>query len=250
VPISLIEYSPSGGAMSEDWRFPVVLEKLLVTGIGALVASSLYLVIALQDREIFSLHVLGYAHLIAVLSIAASAVALNLGRLRVASVLITVLLVPVLLWLQFLLAFAHAFVDWARLRDMSVLLAAPLLPVAALVVRRWHHMGLLLSSAVACLALLVVGLQVAAHVALERQFSRTFAKGGCVVAGDDVPRQDAKRQITNPGEVRHGWLIGSETERVYFVFEDHYQRWSVSRFGVETRNGQPVAFPLDSVIKC
>ena len=224
-------------------------EKLFVAAVGALTAATIYLTIAVQGRSILSMYTLDYFGTIALLSIPAFIVAANLGRPSMIAIIITVIVSIILLSYVFLQGFAMSFSDWVMPGEIRGFLMMAFLAVAALWIRRPQQILLFLAATAVSLTILVVGLQLAVRSALAQQFSATFAQGGCVIAGDNF--NGAKmRKVTDQAEVRRGLFIGRDLEPVYFVFHDHYLKWSFSRMDVETRNGSPKENALTDNIRC
>jgi hypothetical protein len=235
-------------------KFKILLayaEKLFVVSVGGLAAASIYFLIAIRDRQIFSFYVLEYALLIALLSIPAFIIAVNLGRVSAAAIIIAVS-VSLIMGLQ---AFGQTFIaglpgtDWVTHDELVGLLIMPYMAVAALVARRPHQILLLIAACAVSLVILIVGLQLAVRAALEQQFSHTLANGGCVIAGYDLPREQ-RRKVNSQAEVQRGWFIGRDIEPVYFVFPHHYLRWSFSKLGVVNRYDLPVRHSLYEDIRC
>lgn len=227
------------------------IEMLVTAWTGALAAASIYLLIAIQGRQIFSVFTMDYAILIALLSVPTFVIAANFGKLSVVAIIITVPLSIMMLLQIFGQAFAVGLpgTDWVMQDQLAGLFIMPFVAAVALLLRRPRQLLLLMTTSVVSLIILVAGLQWAVQSALDQQFSNTFAKGGCVIAGYDLTRE-RRRKVAEQSEIQRGWFIGSNIEPVYFVFPDHYLRWSFSRLGLVTRGGQPESYPLYGDIKC
>jgi hypothetical protein len=223
------------------------LQRVLVIGFGMLLAAALYFKLAMGNGRMFSHFTLGIAVYVGLFSIPASFVALNFGNRTFwtgsLGVLVAALMFVWLLGLSFVTGMPGTdFIDDGMLNSILILPAIS----AALLVVRFHKvlptLGIsLLCSFVACF----VGVQFLMRHLLETQIASTMKQGGCVLVGDE-----SKKSIQSSKQVDLGWVVGHDSDLVYFVQGAEYFKWSYGNFGLASRRGVPKSFPLTSDLNC
>jgi hypothetical protein len=223
------------------------LQRVLVIGFGVLLATTLYFKLAMGNGRMFSHFAFGIAAYIGLFSVPASFVALNFEKRSFWTVSIGVLVATLmfawLLGLSFITGLPGTdFIDDGILNSICIL------PVicAVLLVLRCHTVLPILGISLLCSFLaLFVGVQFFMRQALETQIASTLQQGGCVLVGGG-----SKKSGQSSIQIALGWFVGHDSDPVYFVQGTEYYKWSYGNFGLASRRGVPMSFPLTSDLSC
>jgi hypothetical protein len=222
-------------------------ERDLAVVAGALLAAALYFLIAIGNANTISEDGFGYAALVGLISIPVAAIAVNCRYPNIWTVIAGLAVAAAMFYYLFLAAFVAGLPgsEYAPTDLVRVLLLFPAVAAAMLALRSRRSLPALAASLACCFVVIAVGLQLATRYAIGNQIEVTRVRGGCVLAG-----YKKSKQVSSVSDVDIGLFIGPRSEQLIFVEGREYFRWSYSTFGLTSRRGFPLSFPVKGDIAC
>jgi hypothetical protein len=218
-----------------------------VIGIGVLLAAALYFKLAMGKSQWVSHYGFDIVAIIGLVSIPATPSAANVNKWNVWTVSGGFLIAAVKFVLFFGVVFSASLPgsEWVDSSAITVVLFFPVVAAVILLVRLPKAFPTLCWTTLISFLLFAIGLQIIMRQTLETQIGATIAKGGCVLAG-----RENKKVVHSAKQVNFGWFISPRSDQIYFVEGSIYFKWSYSKFGFESRRGEPHGFPVTSDLNC